>query len=63
MLGVTLDRNSRVALARQIHSRVSQLILSGRLLAGAALPSTRELARNLGVSRNTGVEAYEMLWA
>nr|WP_239150951.1 PLP-dependent aminotransferase family protein [Burkholderia pseudomallei] len=36
-------------------------IVDGRLAAGARLPSTRELARQLGVSRKTTLDAFERL--
>jgi GntR family transcriptional regulator/MocR family aminotransferase len=36
-------------------------IASGRLAAGTRLPSTRTLARELRISRNTVVVAYEQL--
>jgi DNA-binding GntR family transcriptional regulator len=36
-------------------------MLQGELPAGTPLPSTRALARRLGVSRNTIVNAYEAL--
>jgi GntR family transcriptional regulator/MocR family aminotransferase len=38
-------------------------ILGGRLAAGAALPSTRQLAGSLELSRNTVLRAYEQLIA
>ncbi len=38
-------------------------IVAGRLPAGAALPSTRELATKLDLSRNTILRAYEQLIA
>lgn len=63
MLGIALNRASGVSLARQIHGHISRLILDSRLAAGDVLPSTRQLAGELGVSRNTVTEAYEMLWA
>ena len=37
------------------------MIQAGELQAGERLPSTRELARDLLISRNTVVAAYEML--
>ena len=43
------------------HSSVA--ILQGQLRAGAALPATRALAAELGLSRNTVLTAYEMLRA
>lgn len=52
-----------VSLARQIFLSLRERILSGQLTAGETLPSTRELAASLGVSRNTVCEAYDMLLA
>src|SRR5271166_741244 len=38
-------------------------VRSGRLVAGTALPSSRALARDLGLARNTVAEAYGQLVA
>ncbi|HYL06160.1 MAG TPA: PLP-dependent aminotransferase family protein, partial [Thermoanaerobaculia bacterium] len=38
-------------------------VLEGRLAAGARLPSSRDLAAQLGVSRNTVINAFEQLLA
>jgi GntR family transcriptional regulator/MocR family aminotransferase len=40
---------------------IVQAVLDGRLAPGAALPSSRELARVLGLSRNTVTSAYLQL--
>lgn len=48
---------------RQLYSQLRRSILEGRLAAGARLPSTRILARALGVSRNTVLNAYDWLAA
>ena len=45
----------------QLTGKLKRLIQAGELLAGQRLPSTRELANDLAVSRNTVVAAYEML--
>ncbi|MCL6590236.1 MAG: PLP-dependent aminotransferase family protein [Firmicutes bacterium] len=45
----------------QIKDYVKDLILKGVLRTGAQLPATRELARILGVSRNTIILAYQYL--
>jgi GntR family transcriptional regulator / MocR family aminotransferase len=58
---VTLDQHARAPLYRQLYERLRAHILSGRLEAGARLPSTRALASQLGVSRNTTALAYQML--
>lgn len=63
MFGIELNRASEIPLARQIYQSLSDGILGGRIPAGEALPSTRELARQMGISRNTVNEAYEMLLA
>jgi GntR family transcriptional regulator / MocR family aminotransferase len=49
----------RVALEEALREAVS----SGRLLPGARLPSSRALAADLGVARNTVAEAYAQLVA
>jgi GntR family transcriptional regulator/MocR family aminotransferase len=61
MLGIELNRNTEVQLWRQIYQALKDLMLSGKLNAGEALPSTRELAKELNVSRNTVCEAYNLL--
>ncbi|MFT3983446.1 MAG: PLP-dependent aminotransferase family protein [Lachnospiraceae bacterium] len=62
MWGIILQDNKEVGLARQIFLSLKERILTGQLSQGEALPSTRELAKGLGVSRNTVCEAYDMLW-
>ncbi|MCO5387534.1 PLP-dependent aminotransferase family protein [Desulfosporosinus sp.] len=63
MLGIELNRNHELQLWRQIYQYLKELMLSGQLKAGEALPSTRELAKELKVSRNTVCEAYDLLIA
>lgn len=63
MWGIELNRENGQPIKRQIYMELKELIVSGRLKAKEALPSTRELARYLSVSRSTVVEAYEMLIA
>ena len=60
---VPLDFASREALHRQIYEGVRAGILAGRLAAEMRLPSTRVLAAELGVSRNTVVLAFDQLVA
>ncbi|MFD1776810.1 PLP-dependent aminotransferase family protein [Paenibacillus rhizophilus] len=60
---IDIDKRSNVPMFRQIHLAVRGRILSGELAAGLRLPSTRELAAGLGVSRNIVLEAYELLLA
>ncbi|MDQ7096543.1 PLP-dependent aminotransferase family protein [Desulfosporosinus sp. PR] len=63
MLGIELNRKSELQLWRQIYQNLKELMLSGQLNAGEALPSTRALAKELSVSRNTVCEAYDLLIA
>jgi len=63
MWGIELQRQSGISLARQIYQTFRDYILAGQIKAEEALPSTRELARQLSISRNTVCEAYEMLLA
>jgi GntR family transcriptional regulator / MocR family aminotransferase len=47
----------------QVYRALRRQILSGRMRPGSRLPSTRWLASELGVSRNTALLAYEQLIA
>ena len=58
-----LDRGSALPLHRQLYQGLRAAVLKGRLAPGVRLPSTRDLARQLGVSRNTVVNAFEQLLA
>ena len=48
-----LDRDNSVALYQQITEHFKQRISDGRLPAGARLPTVRQLASELGVTRLT----------
>ncbi len=58
---IILDQSASAPLYRQLYERLRAEILAGQLEAGARLPSTRVLASELGVSRNTTALAYEQL--
>ena len=58
-----LSRDSNVPLVEQICERITALLRAGRLAAGTRLPSIRALARQVGASPFTVVEAYERLVA
>jgi GntR family transcriptional regulator/MocR family aminotransferase len=60
---VDLDHRSAIPLSRQLYERLREAILSGQLAPGARLPSTRGLADQLGVARNTVLGVYEQLGA
>ncbi|HEX6360149.1 PLP-dependent aminotransferase family protein [Actinophytocola sp.] len=50
-------------LSARIYRQLHEAVLDGRLRSGERLPPTRELARQLSVSRNTVALAYERLTA
>ena len=58
-----LDRKSDVPLFRQLYLQTRAAILSRALRPGGKLPSTRELAMRLKISRTAVVSAYEQLLA
>jgi GntR family transcriptional regulator/MocR family aminotransferase len=58
---VTLQRDARVPLHRQIETSIRDSIRAGRLPRGSSLPPSRVLAAELGVSRGVVVEAYQQL--
>ncbi|HEX8982280.1 MAG TPA: PLP-dependent aminotransferase family protein [Ktedonobacterales bacterium] len=58
---IFLDPSIAAPLYRQLYERLRAHILTGQLEIGARLPSTRALAGQLGVSRNTTALAYDML--
>lgn len=60
---VELRRESELPLHEQIERSIREGIQSGRLAAGARLPSSRGLARELGISRGVVTEAYGQLAA
>ena len=55
--------SKREPLFRQVYSGLRQAILAGTFRAGDRLPSTRDLAEQLGISRTVVVLAYEQLLA
>lgn len=60
-MDLQISLRDRRDLAGQIYRQLRAAIVDGRLAAGARLPSTRELARQLGVSRKTTLDAFERL--
>jgi GntR family transcriptional regulator/MocR family aminotransferase len=60
---LALDRSGRRGLREQLAQQLRLAIQQGRLPAGASLPPSRTLARELGVARSVVVDAYEQLSA
>lgn len=58
-----LNRESHTPLYTQIVTEVRRMITSGALKVGDRLPANRELAKTLGVNRNTITTAYAELAA
>jgi GntR family transcriptional regulator/MocR family aminotransferase len=58
-----IKRDRAQPLSVQIVHQLQEAIESGRVTDGTQLPSTRSLARTLGVSRNTVLTAYDELAA
>ena len=60
-VSLELDRARSDSLASQLVEQLRKRVLRGELAAGEALPSSRALAQELGVSRSVVVRAYEQL--
>ena len=60
-LAVDLPPSGSRQMGRELHRQLRAAIVGGRLQPGFRLPSTRELASALGISRNTVVTAYDLL--
>ena len=60
---LTVIKNSKVKVYDQIFKQITALINNGTIGAGTRLPSTRELAKTIGVNRSTVIRVYEELGA
>jgi GntR family transcriptional regulator len=60
---IQLDPSSPIPKYQQIVEQVKALVAAGTLPSGAALPSVRQLAGDLGINVNTVVAAYRALEA
>lgn len=59
LLGIEPD--AEVPIYQQIRDRIVEAIAGGEQPAGSALPSTRQLAVDLGINFHTVNKAYDML--
>ncbi|WP_144153055.1 PLP-dependent aminotransferase family protein [Paraburkholderia sp. BCC1885] len=62
-MDIHITIEGRHELAAQIYRQLRAGIVEGRLTGGTRLPSTRDLAAQLGVSRKTTLDAFERLLA
>jgi GntR family transcriptional regulator/MocR family aminotransferase len=58
---IQIEKESKVPVYRQIAISIINAIRNGTLKAGTHLPSSRELAKTLGVHRKTVIAGYEEL--
>jgi len=61
--GLEVDVEGDQPVYRQIADGIRSAASAGRLPSGQRLPPTRDLARQLGVNRNTVIAAYDLLAA
>lgn len=59
--GLRVDPRDAVPIWKQIEEGMRRLVASGALAPGAAVPSVRDLARDLQVNPATVVRAYQRL--
>ena len=60
---LAVDRDGPATLGAQIEEQLRSAIRDGSMRAGTRVPSTRDLARQLGISRRVVVDAYAQLAA
>ena len=59
--GLAIELEGALPVYRQIADGIRAALAAGSLAAGQQLPPTRDLAKQLGVNRNTVIAAYELL--
>ncbi len=60
---IEIDRTGKRAIGVQLYMVLREIILSGGLRAGERIPASRTLAREVGVSRTTVIDAVDKLVA
>jgi GntR family transcriptional regulator len=58
---LNIDLTSELPIYQQIRDQVVQAIATGQLVEGSGLPSTRQLAVDLGVNFHTVNKGYDLL--
>ena len=61
LIAARLDRGAPATLSGQVYDAVRQLILAATLKPSQRLPASRQLATDLGLARNTVIDAYAQL--
>ncbi len=62
-LDLRVEADASIPLFRQVYLRLRSAIIEQSVAPGSRLPSTREMARKLGVSRTSVLSAYDQLLA
>ena len=60
---IEINRNKSVPIKKQLYDALTLKFLNGEVEGGVKMPSTRRLAEDLNLSRNTVLEIYEQLIA
>ena len=60
-IGLRIDPRDAVPIWKQIEDSLRRMVAAGTLAPGAAVPSVRDLARDLGVNPATVSKAYQGL--
>jgi DNA-binding transcriptional regulator YhcF (GntR family) len=60
-MDIEIDAQSRLTIIEQIVVQTERLVADGKLKTGDILPSVKELADRLQISRRTTMKAYEEL--
>ena len=58
---IVIDTSDSVPVFTQLIDQIKKAVLSGELSSGAALPSIRQLANDMGLNHNTVAKAYRLL--
>lgn len=62
-MNIKIDKNNKIPLYIQVKKQITYHIKNGSLRVGTKMPPERELAKELGISRNTISSAYNELEA
>ena len=58
---IVIDTSDSVPVFAQLINQIKKAVLSGELSSGAALPSIRQIANDMGLNHNTVAKAYRLL--